>query len=146
MKKKDYEHYRKEDKKILKIDLDIKNKKKALEIVSERLSYMHDLSFFSIENIDRIHLIKKTGFGAKIYLKKPVSIHLLIILQLMLGSDYRKEVNTMLNFFKLEMQYFNRLFDIKMYKDGKIKEAKIFDITQEVLDYVLDSERKKNKN
>lgn len=140
------EHYRPQDRILLRVDLDIKTKQKSVQILSERLAYMNDLNFLKSKNIKKIELIKKTRYGAKITLKREINFNLLIILQLMLGSDYRKEINTMINFYKLKMKYFNRLFTIKMYKDGKVKGAEIIDVTNEVLDYVNNPKRLMNKN
>jgi len=69
-----------------------------------------------------------------------------VTLQLMLGSDYKKEINTLINHFKLEMEYSNRLFTTKRYANGKLKTAIIIDITKEVKDFVLDNDRTKNYN
>ena len=106
---------------------------------------MHDLKFFYIDNIEKIELIKKTTYGCKITLKKPFKHPKdIIIFQLYLGSDYRKEVNTLLNHFKLGMEYSNRLFTVKRYKGGKLRYANIIDITEIVVNKVMSNKRKIN--
>lgn len=134
------------DKTILKIDLDFHKRSDCIELLRDRLSYMHDLKFFLITKIKKIVLVKKTNYSAKIYLNKPISETLIIFLQLLLNSDYRKEVNTIINHFILKMKYSNRMFDVKRYKDGTIKEAFYFDVTKQVKSYVLKKDRIKHKN
>ncbi|MFW6282490.1 MAG: hypothetical protein ACOC1P_00350 [Minisyncoccales bacterium] len=132
---------------ILKIDLDEKCYRKAFNQIRHRLCYMNDLSFFDIEIIEKIELQRKTSFGCKIYLKENLpSEKDVIMFQLLFGSDYMKEVNTILNHFKFKMEYSNRLFDCKRYKGGKIKSAKKFNVTEEIIDFVKDEKRKKSYN
>jgi hypothetical protein len=132
---------------ILKVDLDIKFKSFAINTLIERLSYMHDLNFYDCNEIKKIELIFKTTYGCKIYLKSDLyGEKNVIIIQLLLGSDFMKEINTMLNHFKFNMNYSNRMFDCKRYKGGQIKIGKIFDVTVEILKQVLHKQRKKYRN
>lgn len=127
------------EKDILKLDLDLKGKNYAINKIINILSYMHDLDFFHVSNIKKVELVYKTRYSARIYLKKPVrEVKDVVILQLILGSDYRKEINTLLNYYKLGMKkYPNRLFDYKRYPNGEYKEAEIIVITNKVLNGVL---------
>lgn len=132
---------------MLRIDLDIPNKEKAIKHIVNRLSYMNDISFYSISRIESIVLIKKSSYGAYITLKKPLkNENNIVLFQLILGSDWRKEVNTLLNHHILGMKYSNRLFSVKRYKDGEIKVGNKIDITQLVKKRVLSKKRKKNFN
>ena len=135
------------DKKILKVDLDIKTKKHAINKLKKRFAYMHDIKFFDIDRVLGIYLIKKSSFGALVFLRKELNSEKdVVIMQLMLGSDYRKEANTLLNHYFLEMEYSNRLFLLKRYKQGEIKKAKQYNVTKEIKDYVMSKDRIKNFN
>lgn len=129
---------------LLKIDLDIPMRKDCIKLLQERLAYLNDLGALPIEHIKSITLVKKTRIGCKIYLHVHLKAEMIIMLQLILGSDYKKEVNTILNHFVLGMEYSNRLFDIKQYKCGKIMGASKYDATKLVKDYVLDKNRIKS--
>jgi len=119
---------------ILKIDLDhIKSKKKVIDTLKERLDFLDKWNFFNLDKIICIEYIKKTNCGVIIYLNNPITIDMLIILQLILGSDYKKEVFTLNNYFRKKDYYFNRLFTIKRYVDGNYKKSKIIDITKDIL-------------
>lgn len=108
---------------------------------------MHDLKFFDFDRIDKIYLIKKRSYGAKIYLDEPINQEwFIILLQCLLGSDYMKEVNTCINHFKLNMDYSNRLFDIKRYRSGKIKKSSKMDVTNDIKEYIYSSDRIKYNN
>lgn len=131
---------------ILKIDLDCKFKWQAINLLGERLGYMNDLNFFHFHNINTVTLIKKSTYGAKIKLKKKLTPEQIVIFQLILGSDYRKEVNTLLNHHKFGMEYSNRLFTCKRYKGNKIKVAKIIDITTILENKVYAENRKHNSS
>lgn len=134
------------DKDILKIDLDKKSYEEALNELKERFAYMHDLHLFHIDNIEHICLVHKTNYSCKVWLNVKLPEHFIIILQLICGSDWRKEVNTCLNHYKLGMEYSNRMFDVKRYKKGEIRNAKFIDITDEIYNYVNSSERVKKCN
>jgi hypothetical protein len=136
------------EKNILKIDLDMKNKKNVIKHLKERLSYVEDIGFFNVsEKIEKIILIKKSSYGCKIFLNENLKEeYSIVIFQLILGSDYMKEINTLYNHYVLEMQYSNRLFDCKRYKNGKIKIAKEINITTEILQYINSKKRKKSHN
>ncbi len=133
--------------KILKIDLDMKSKVSAILHLQERLAYFHDIKFFYADNIKSIDLIKKASYGARIVLNSHLPTEKDVVLfQLLLGSDYKKEVNTLLNHFKFKMDYSNRLFTSKRYKNGEIKTAKIIDVTRQIKEYLLQGDRGKNYN
>ena len=134
------------EKNILKIDLDLDKRKDCINLIFERLSYLHDLEVFPYTHINKIVLGKKKSYNCKIYLNKDISEKLIIILQLILGSDWKKEVNTLLNHFVLKMNYSNRMFDIKRYPNGKLKTSKHYDITEIINKKIYSDKRKKNKN
>lgn len=117
---------------ILKVDLDYKLRWNAIKVIRERLDYIHKIGLFRRENIKSVTLVKKTKYSVKIYLEKDISEDLIVILQLILGSDYQKEANSVYNRKVLGMKYWNRLFDVKRYKSGKIKSARKEDITKKV--------------
>jgi len=132
---------------ILKLDLDLNTKKETISYLFEKLSYAHDLSFLRINKIDKIELIKKKTYGAKIYLNFNFSnFNNLILFQSILGSDYKKEMNSLINYHKLKFNYSNRLFDIKRYSDGSYIIAEVLDITKIIKDLINNSERKEWKN
>jgi hypothetical protein len=148
---------------VLKIDLDFHLKKSTINLLKERLSYLHDLSIFDSSIIKKIELIHKTKYSCKIYLKENVFDEKnIILLQLLLGSDWMKEANTFLNHFKYKMKYSNRLFDAKNYnvrnssfainilRKPKYKKfmkiAKITNVTDEILTHVLNPNRFKSRN
>lgn len=131
---------------ILRIDLDIKTYNKTIKLLKERLSYMHDIRFMDISFIKKIELIYKSNYSCKIYCNHNFSPEWIVILQLLLGSDYMKEVNTLINHFKLDMQYSNRMFTVKRYKNNKIIEAEIIDITNKIINYIKSNKRNKFYN
>jgi hypothetical protein len=132
---------------ILKIDLDKKSFFLTIKILKQRLSYLHDLKIFSCNLIEEIVLIKKTKYSAKIYLKENLADEKnIIILQLLLGSDYMKEANTLLNHFVYKMSYSNRMFDVKRYKNGDVICGVKYNVTNKIKQYILDKNRKKNYN
>ncbi len=134
------------NKKVLKIDLDMKNLNEAVELIRNRLCYMNDINFLNSNAIDKIVFLHKTTYGCKIFLNIEFEPLWIVSLQLLLGSDYQKETNTLINHFKLKMDYSNRLFTVKRYSDGKIKIANEFDMTKKILKFVNDKNRKKNYN
>lgn len=131
---------------ILKIDLDIPTLTKATKLIKERLAYMNDIKFLNINNVDKIEFLYKSTYGCKITLKSSWTPEFIVILQLLLNSDYKKEINTLINHVKLKMKYSNRLFTSKRYTTGEIKTAKVIDKTKLIKSYVLDVERRINKN
>ena len=131
------------DRDILKIDLDIKEEDLAIEELNSRLWYICGLGFFNLDRIKKIELIKKTNHSVRIFIDKELDVKTLVLFQLILGSDYRKEVNTLMNYYFYNMKYFNRLFDIKRYRDGTFKKAKIKDITELVKKEVIKRLKKK---
>jgi len=138
---------RERDKYYLKIDLDIRTKSKAIKEIKERLSYLVDMKFVDISDIEYIKLIFKTNHSCRIKLKLPLANPMIqVVSQLLLGSDYRKELQTLINYYTLNMEYYNRMFDIKRYVDGTIRESKYFDITKEIIDYIKSKDRKKHNS
>lgn len=132
---------------LLRIDLDIPRKEDAIKHLKERLSYWHDIGFYPITMIESIVLLKKSSYGAYIKLIKPLSDEKSVVLfQSLLGSDYMKETNTLINHFMLEMEYSNRLFSVKRYKNGKIKTGKKIDITNDIIKYIYSKKRIKKNN
>ena len=76
---------------ILKIDLDhIKSKKKVIDTLKERLDFLDKWNFFNLDKIICIEYIKKTNCGVIIYLNNPITIDMLIILQLI--GNLRKKL------------------------------------------------------
>ena len=131
----------------LKLDLDIKYKTEAEALLFDRLSYFNDIGFLNMNKINKIILVKKRTYGAKIYLNFTLkNINNQTMLESILGSDWRKGVNQLINKHKLNMEYSNRLFDIKRYKNGRIITAKHYDITAKFISYMLDPKRKVWKN
>lgn len=132
---------------ILKIDLDEIFYLNVIKTLKQRLSYLSDLGIFNPDIIEKVIIIKKSKHSVKIYLSKNLyNEKSVIITQLLLGSDYMKEANTLLNHFVYKMSYSNRMFDVKRYKTGEIISCKQYDVTKEILDYIYDKQRKKNYN
>lgn len=120
----------------LKIDLDVRTRKKALNMVSDRISYFNNVFKVPLSYWGKIELIKKTRYSCKITLSKNMKDEKnIIIFQLLFGSDWQKEVNTFYNSNVLKMDYSNRMFDIKNY-DDKFKTAIKEDVTSIVLENV----------
>ncbi len=118
-------------KNVLKIDLDLETREEAIKSIVERMRYFRNIFGVPFNYWQKIELLKKTRYSAKIHLIKPVKDERsIIILQLVFGSDWRKELNTFYNSEVLKMEYSNRLFTIKNYSDGFL-EAQIEDITDE---------------
>ena len=118
---------------ILRIDLDEPNRKEAIEQLAERIKYFKDFGFADLKYWHKIELVKKRTYGARITLIEPVrDSRSIITLQLVFGSDWRKEINTFFNDVVLEMDYSNRLFNGKAYKKGFMV-VDPEDVTEEVL-------------
>lgn len=133
--------------KIIKIDMDVKTKKELINNLIERLSYLYDLEFIYIDTIEKIEIVKKTKYSCKIYLNESFNeMKDLVLFQLIMGSDWRKEVNTLYNCYVLNMNYANRMFDVKKYKYRKYKSAIKEDITNEIMNKLKDENRKKAYN
>lgn len=132
---------------ILKPDCDLRFKFQIINLLKERLAYIHDMGILKSNHIKKIELMYKTKYSAKIYLKDNLKDEKnIIIMQLLLGSDYMKETNTIVNHFMLNMQYSNRMFNIKRYPNKKIRVARLYDVTNLVLNHVSNKNRKKNYN
>lgn len=131
----------KENKKdnILRLDLDLHSKKKCITHLIERLYYLNHLKYLSIERIDKIILVKKKTYGCKIYLNKKCSVDYIFKAELILGDDWKKAVCSQINYYKYEMDYSRRLFEVKKYPDGKVRVAKLIDVTKDVRDYIINA-------
>lgn len=118
-------------KNVLKIDLDLDSREEAIRQIVERMRYFKTIFGVDYKYWQKIELLKKTRYSAKIHILKPVKDEKsIIILQLVFGSDWRKELNTYYNSQVLKMDYSNRLFNGKNY-GNKFKFAEVEDITEE---------------
>jgi len=122
------------DLKCLKIDLDARTRKEAIEILSERIRYFDQIMNLKPKMWQKIELIHKTSYGARIVLLKPLKDERnIIIFELLFGSDWRKEINTYYNAVVLGMDYSNRLFLAKRYGSKYVVGSRE-DVTKEVLE------------
>lgn len=134
MDKKKQEHFFQYEKCFLKVDLDLKRKSEVMKTLKERIKFLSEMGFLNLNNILAVKLIKKKNYSVKFQFKKPFkAVRTQVMLQLMLGSDYRKEAFTLFNFMH-GINNYNRLFDIKNYW-GEFKVAKETDITDFVLSF-----------
>jgi len=132
---------------ILRLDLDEKNKSFAINHLFNRLSYFNDIGFLKITRVEKIVLVKKKTYGAKIYLKFNLkNQNNIIMIESILGSDWKKQTNSLINHHKLGMLYADRLFDIKRYPDGSYKFSDLIDITDIILEMINDKQRKRWNN
>jgi len=132
---------------ILKLDLDIQTKDLAIDHLFKLFSYATDIGFLKINKIKKIELVKKTTYGARIYLKFDLkNLNNVVMLQSIFGSDPLKEMNVLINHHKLNMIFSNRIFDIKRYPDGSYKFSKLIDITNIIFKKVKDEQRKRWNN
>lgn len=122
----------------LKVDSDIQDKVLAIEDIKYRLKFMHEMKILNYEDITKIELIQKSKCSFKVYLNSEFDLAPLFIvtLQLILGSDYRKEICTLFNHYHMNMDYSNRLFTTKKYKNGNFIHAKIEDVTKLIKNYI----------
>lgn len=117
---------------VLKIDLDARTKEEAIEILAERIKYLKEVMNLPLGYWTKIELIHKKSYGARIRILKPMKdVRNIVIMELILGSDWRKEINTYYNAVVLGMDYSNRLFIGKRYGNKFIVGSRI-DVTQEV--------------
>lgn len=121
---------------ILKIDLDKEDILEAIKIISERLKYLNDNKILDFRFIEKIELVYKSKYSVKILLKKNIDNDHIIIFQLILGSDWRKESYSFKDLHIHKIEYWNRMFDCKRYPDGTYKYAKKYDITSIITDLV----------
>ena len=122
----------------LKVDLDLENFVDTIELIITKFRYLHYNEILDFRNVEEIILYKKTNFSMKVILKKPLSnVEQVIIFQSILGSDWKKEACTFKNYFIHKISYWNRLFDIKRYPDGKYKEAKTYNIIDIIKNIIL---------
>ncbi len=105
------------NKRVLKVDLDLESFDEAIEKIRNMLSYFNDIGFLYVNAVDKITLLHKTSYGCRIVLNIDFEPLWIVTLQLLLGSDPMKETNTLINHFKLNMLYSNRLFSVKRYPD-----------------------------
>lgn len=131
---------------MLKLDLDMRFKYNVLLHLKYRLSYLNDIGYLNCKNITKIELLHKKTYGCRIYFNCNFKEEFIILTQSILGSDWRKESNTLLNHTLLGMEYSNRLFTGKTYPGGAVKFAKIENVTKKVLPYVISDKRRVNKN
>ena len=116
----------------LKIDLDIEKKQDAINQLKERIIFLNKLKILKFCIIDKIFLLKKTSYSAKIYINKFIKDEKdIILIQSILGDDYKHTAITFRDY-ELNIRNYNRMFDIKRYPDGNYKYAEIFDITSEI--------------
>lgn len=129
---------------ILRIDLDIKTKRLAVNKICYRLFYLNSIGVLKKDIIKSVTLIYKTSYSCKIMLNIDIKPEFIIIFQLLLGSDWKKESNTTLNHYILNMEYSNRMFDVKRYPNGEIITAKKTDITKQVISYINKNKKANN--
>lgn len=132
------------EKNILKIDCDCESLEETIDLIVERCSYLHDTGFLPFKHFNKIIAGKKTKFNVKIYLNCDLREEFIIMLQLIFNSDWRKEINTIVNHYVLKMDYSNRMFDIKRYKSGNLKYSKKYNITSIVEEKVRNPLREKS--
>jgi len=130
---------------IIRLDLDLETQHECLCLLKSRLAYLHDVGYLNADTLLEIELVRKSTYGALITLKKDISVDMIFNIQLMLGSDYKKEACAQINYYKYGMKYYDRLFSIKRYPDNTYKVARYIDVTKEVTSFILDHVRKKNR-
>lgn len=131
---------------ILRIDTDTRFLYQSVNQLIQRLSYLEDVGAFPIRYIDKIIASKKRKWHIKIHLNKKIDVNLSIMIELILGDDWRRSINVLINYHALNMTYYSRLFDIKVYPNGKILYSRKKDITDRVLSKVKSTKRKKYNN
>lgn len=125
---------------ILKVDLDIRFMDVAIKILTERLKFLSDVNILPFKHVTKIELFKKSNYSAKIYLNKDLQPMSLILLQSILGDDWKRTAITFRDY-KMNLRNYNRLFDVKRYVGGEYKTSKIFDVFD-----IIKKEIVKNKN
>ena len=128
----------------LKVDLDIRAEETAKKEMKKRLAFLHDLGLLKQKYVDQVYILKKTKWSAKVILNIDLAKDKIILLQLLLGSDYRKEGHTIVNIEHFGMEYSNRMFDIKRYPSGKYVFGKKKNITLQVRRFINSSDRKRD--
>ena len=118
---------------ILKIDYDLERQSEMVWELAERIEYLDRLDILSKKDIRSIESVCKSKYSARILLNKELRPEYIVTLQLLLGSDWRKEAHTITDHFIRQVDYSNRMFDIKRYPGGEYKTAQLQDITQIVL-------------
>lgn len=137
----DMTYLREHDAYLLKVDLDFATMEEVTIWLRERFAYLHDIGFFDWSNVQKVEGVHKTNWAVRVTTSKPLDVDFIVIMQLLLGSDYRKEANSLMNYYKLGMRYWNRMFDIKRYPDGSVMQGESRDITQEIGDHILNKDR-----
>lgn len=124
----------KEIKSQIKVDLDLKDRSKVIKTIKYGIYFLQDIKLLNIKDIISIQLIKKNSYSFKINLSvKPKDEVQLIIIQAVLGDD-RKRVGICYRDYLIGIKDWNRLFNIKTYPNGEVIEAKVTDVTSEILD------------
>lgn len=121
-----------EYKTVLKIDLDILKKQNCYHQLVERLVFLSNIKLIDISDIVQILLYRKTTFSAKIFFRKRAKPETVIILQAILGDDY-KRVGITYRDYLMGIKHYNRMFDMKVYPDNSIRWARVYDITELIL-------------
>lgn len=130
----------------LKIDYDYINLKyKLIRTIAERLLFLEDVGLLKINQIIKIYAFKKTNYGVKIYIKENTNPINIIILQAIMGDDY-KRVGVTYRDYLLKIKNYNRLFDMKKYVNNDFIQALEFDITKKVLNYIKQKLQKQKEN
>jgi len=137
----DMTYLREHDAYLLKVDLDFETMEEVMTWLRKRFAYLHDIGFFDWSNVRKVEGVHKTNWAVRVMTSKPLDVDFIVIMQLLLGSDYRKEANSLMNYYKLGMRYWNRMFDIKRYPDGSVMEGESRDITQEIGDHIRNKDR-----
>jgi len=133
------------DTKLIRLDLDKETQIECITLLKKRLSFMQDVYYFDSNKIESIELVHKSTYGALIKLKKSISFEMKFSMQALLASDYRKECCSQINHYKFKMRYPDRLFGVKQYPSGKVIEARYITVTKEVLGFVFDESRIKQR-
>ena len=114
----------------IKIDFDMDYQSELIEKLIERLNFISKLKIIDLKYIEKIILIKKSKFSARVILSKNIkNTKNLILIQSILGDDWRRTAITFRDY-ELGIRNFNRMFDCKRYADGTYKTAINTDITE----------------
>lgn len=113
---------------VLKIDLDMKSKDRVIKKIVYGLIFLQDIKMVYLQEIKTISLIKKNSYSVKIKLNKKIKPVSIIIIQAILGDD-NKRIGICYRDLLLNIENWNRLFNIKRYPDGEIIESEDVDIT-----------------
>lgn len=127
---------------LFKIDLDMPNKKLVLKHLKDRLLFLLKAKILNYSEIENIMLLKKKSYSVKLlivskfeYTSRYDVCHILCI-QTMLGDDWKKTAISFREGVIEKKPYYNKMFDMKRYEDGRIRHAKYTDITSEIKSYL----------